>query len=116
MLGAGASGALAEPSSAAQATGFLLVLGLGWNLAVVAGSTMLTADLPAESRPRAEAAGEVTMGLAAAVGAAGSGVLASAAGWAPMMVVAGLVGAIAIIGLLDGHPWAASPRPAAARG
>ena len=115
MLAAGASGALAEPSSAAQATGFVLVLGLGWNLAIVAGSTMLTADLPAESRPRAEAAGEVTMGLAAAVGAASSGVLASAAGWAPMMVAAGLVGAIAIIGLLEGYPGATSTKAAAAR-
>lgn len=99
MLAAGTWGAVAEPSSAGHATGFLLTLGLGWNLAVVAGSAMITADLETEARPRIEAAGEVTMGLAAAVGATGAGVLASAIGWEPMMIAAGLLGALAVVGV-----------------
>jgi MFS family permease len=104
MAMAGYWGAVSEPSSAAEATGFLLTLGLGWNLAVVAGSAMLTADLPAHARPRAEAAGEVTMGLAAAVGATGAGVLAAGSGWAAMMIAAGIVGALALAGLLARRP------------
>ena len=101
MAMAGYLGAVVQPSSAAEMTGFLLTLGLGWNLAVVGGSAMLTAGLPANARPRAEAAGEVTMGLAAAVGATGAGLLASAAGWAAMTVVVGLMGGFALVGLLD---------------
>ena len=99
LAAAGIWGATAEPSSAAQITGFLLTLGLGWNLAVVAGSSLLTAGLPAHVRPRAEAAGEVTMGLAAAVGATGAGLLASAAGWPVMMMAGGIIGAIVLVGL-----------------
>jgi MFS family permease len=99
LVAAGIWGATAEPSSAAQVTGFLLTLGFGWNLAVVSGSAMLTAGLPADVRPRAEAAGEVTMGLAAAVGATGAGLLASAAGWPVMMVAGGIIGALALVGL-----------------
>jgi MFS family permease len=100
MAAAGYWGAVANPSSAAEATGFLLTLGLGWNLAVVAGSAMLTADLPPAARARAEAAGEVSMGVAAAVGATGAGVLASGAGWAAMMAAAAVVGAFALAGLV----------------
>jgi MFS family permease len=100
LLAAGLAGALAEPASAVQQTGFLLLLGLGWNLAVVGGSSLLTADLTESARPRLEAAGEVAMGSAAAVGATGAGVFASAAGWAPMTVVAGLIGGLAAAGLL----------------
>lgn len=104
MAVAGYLGAVVQPSSAAEMTGFLLTLGLGWNLAVVGGSAMLTAGLRAHDRPRAEAAGEVTMGLAAAAGATGAGLLASAAGWAAMTVVIGLIGAFALVGLLDRRP------------
>jgi MFS family permease len=100
LLAAGVGGALAQPASAVQATTFLLVLGLGWNLAVVAGSALLTADLPEGARPRLEAAGEVAMGLAAAVGAMGAGVIASAAGWAAMTVIGGVIGVLAAAGLL----------------
>jgi MFS family permease len=103
LLGAGLAGALAQPASALQATTFLLALGLGWNLAVVAGSALLTADLPEAARPRLEAAGEVAMGLAAAVGATGAGVVASAAGWGTMTLVGGVMGVLAAAGLLVGR-------------
>lgn len=100
MVWAGLWGALAEPTSAGQAIRFLFTLGLAWNLAVVAGSAMLSAGLPAHARPRAEAAGEVTMGLAAAVGATGAGVLASEAGWAAMVLVLGIAGAVGLAGVV----------------
>jgi MFS family permease len=100
LLAAGLAGAVAQPASAVQATGFLLVLGLGWNLAVVAGSALLTADLAEAARPRLEAAGEVAMGLAAAVGAMGAGVVSSAAGWGAMTVIGGAIGVLAATGLL----------------
>jgi MFS family permease len=108
---AAAWGAVAEPTNALAAAGFLLVLGLGWNLAVVAGSAMLTAGLPADARPRAEATGEVFMGIAGAIGAMGAGILASASGWGTMMVVAGLIGALFAGGLV-GRPRRTVREPA----
>lgn len=53
----------------------MVALGVGWNLATVAGSVLLTADVPALERPRREGLGELGMGLAAALGGAGSGVV-----------------------------------------
>lgn len=90
---AGAWGALGDAGSAGAAIGFLFLLGLAWNLSVVAGSALITAGIEASARPRVEAAGEVAMGVAAGLGASGAGILAASAGWAPMVAVAGLIGA-----------------------
>lgn len=104
LLSAGAWGALADEADAWAITGFLLTLGLGWNLAVVAGSSMLTAGLPNGSRQGAEAVGEVAMGLAAAIGAMGAGVGASVAGWPAVAVGGGIIGLMAAVGALSLPP------------
>jgi MFS family permease len=59
----------------------VLLLGSGWNIAVVAASAMLTATVAVPSRPRLEAAGEVWMGIAATVGGATSGLVVAAGGY-----------------------------------
>ncbi len=79
-------------------TGGLLVLGIGWNLAVVAGSTMLTQGIDG-GRERLEAMGEVAMGAAAAVGAPSASFLASSSGWPTMTLVFGALGATAMFAL-----------------
>jgi MFS family permease len=58
----------------------LVLLGVGWNLGLVAGSTLLTAGVPAAERPRREGWGEVAMGVAAAGGGAASGAVVSGGG------------------------------------
>lgn len=98
LLLAGAWGAIADQEQPLPAAGSLLLLGLGWNLAVVAGSAMLTSHLRSAQRRRAEASGEVAMGLGAGLGASAAGVLAALAGWPLMALAAGGVGALAIIG------------------
>jgi MFS family permease len=59
----------------------LVLLGVGWNLGLVAGSTLLTAGVPAGERPRREGWGEVAMGMAAAGGGAASGAVVSGGGY-----------------------------------
>ncbi len=67
----------------------LLLLGAGWNAALISGSTMLTeATVDPALRTRAEGLGELGMGAAAAVGGSGAGVLLAAGGL-------GLVGLVA---------------------
>jgi hypothetical protein len=45
--------------------GFLALVGVGWNAAVLGGSTLLVNSTPLEVRPDTEAIDEVAMGLAA---------------------------------------------------
>lgn len=108
---------------AAAATGSLLVLGValvllgvGWNLGLVAGSTLLTAGVPAGERPRREGWGEVAMGMAAAGGGAASGAVMSGGGYGLLAsagaAVAALVVAAAWQARVSGCRSAALPAPA----
>lgn len=118
LLAAGVMAAIADPTDALQAAGFLAVLGFGWNLAVVSGSAMLTDQLPAHARPRAEAAGEVGMSLAAAVGSVAAGFVAAGAGWGNAVLALGGIGAVAMGVAAIARPLASRPddRCAEARG
>ncbi len=51
------------------------LLGLGWSCTLVAGSTLLTAAVPADERPGAQGASDLLMGLMAAGGGALAGVI-----------------------------------------
>jgi MFS family permease len=86
----------------------LALLGVGWNLGLVAGSTLLTADIPAAERPRREGWGEVAMGMAAAGGGAASGAVVSGGGYALLAS-----GGAAVAALVVAAAWRArSARPA----
>ena len=76
----------------------LAVLGVGWNLALVAGSLLLTAGVPAIDRPRREGWGEVGMGAAASGGGAASGVVMVAGGYPVLAAAAAAVAALLL-------PW-----------
>jgi MFS family permease len=86
----------------------LVLLGVGWNLGLVAGSTLLTADIPAAERPRREGWGEVAMGMAASGGGAASGAVVSGGGYALLAS-----GGAAVAALVVAAAWRArSARPA----
>jgi MFS family permease len=96
LLAAAVAGTVAPAADAAPAMGFLLLLGVGWNAGVVGASAMLTAAVPADHRARAEGAGEVTMGVAAALCGPGAGLLASRGGFAAVCAAAAVVSAVAV--------------------
>ena len=100
LLVAGAWSAPTGGADLRSTTAALVLLGLGWNLAMVSGSAMLTAGVAPRHRPSAEAAGEVVMGGAAALGAAGAGLLAAGAGWTAMVLAGGAVGAAPVVAAL----------------
>jgi MFS family permease len=77
----------------------LALLGVGWNAGLVAGSTLLASAVPAEHRPRAEGAGELGMGVAAASATAVAGPVMGLAGYATL-AIAGAVAAAALGPLL----------------
>jgi MFS family permease len=71
----------------------LIVLGLGWNCGVVGGSSLLAASVPPALRPRSEAIGEASMGLAAAAGAPAAGILVALGGFTSLCLAGSVVGA-----------------------
>jgi MFS family permease len=73
----------------------LLLLGVGWNAGLIAGSTLLASALPAAQRPRAEGAGDLCMGVAAATATAIAGPVVGLAGYATL-ALAGTVAAAAL--------------------
>ena len=51
----------------------LFFLGLGWNIGLIGGTTLLTASVPAGSRVEVQGTGDLTMSLCGAMAAFGSG-------------------------------------------
>lgn len=83
-------------SSSAALAAAMVALGLGWNVALVAGSDLLTRGVTAARRPGRESAGEVGMAVAAALGGASSGLVTARWDYATLA----LLGAAASVGLL----------------
>lgn len=97
LLVAGLLGALASPASAVVLTLALFLLGLGWSLSLVGGTTLLTASVSPEQRVPAQGNADVLVGLAGASGGLGSGLLLALSGFAALglltaAVAAGLLG------------------------
>lgn len=66
----------------------LFLLGLGWSCTLVAGSTLLTAAVPAHERPGAQGASDLLMGLMAGAGGAVAGVVVDRASFEALALVA----------------------------
>jgi MFS family permease len=73
----------------------LFLLGVGWNLGLIAGSALLAAAGPVSQRPRLEGAGELSMGVAAGTATGLAGPVVGLAGYA-VLAVAGAVAAAAL--------------------
>lgn len=69
----------------------LFLLGLGWNFAYVAGSTMLSDQLSPTERAKTQGFNDLLLGLAAAAGSFSSGLLFSVGGYGVLGVAAAMV-------------------------
>ncbi|HEX6419903.1 MAG TPA: MFS transporter [Acidimicrobiales bacterium] len=103
LVVAAAAGAAMAPVHGAHAAAFLVLLGLGWNAAVVGASALLVAGVPDGLRDRAEGVGEATMGVAAALSGPGAGLLAASGGLAAACGVAAVVAAAAVAAAAPGR-------------
>jgi MFS family permease len=107
--GAGAVLTIAAGSAAVWAhttvglTAALVLLGVGWNLALLSGSALLTAGVPAGQRPRREGWGEVGMGVAAAGGGMAAGPVMAGGGYATL-AAGGAIIAAAILPIARRRP------------
>ena len=71
----------------------LVLLGLGWSAATIAGSTLLAESVAAEDRVLVQGVADTLMGAAGAVGGATSGLVLSGAGYLGLNLVGAVVGA-----------------------
>jgi MFS family permease len=110
LAAAGLAGALMHAESGLQASGMLVLLGLGWNFGIVGGSTLLSASTTPRLRPHAEGIGEVAMGIAAGVGAPIAGLLVAGGGFASLSLgaTAVAIGALVYLRRLTQAPRAAA--------
>jgi MFS family permease len=76
----------------------LLLLGLGWSAATVAGAALLTETTPIDIRPRRQGVSDTMMTASAALGAALAGVVLGQLGYAALALVA-LVLVVAVAAL-----------------
>jgi MFS family permease len=113
LLAAGALAAAADGSVPVLSVG-LLLLGVGWNACLIAGSALLVSAVAVGQRPRVEGVGELSMGVAAAAGGALSGPAIAVAGYAALAVAAAALAAtvapVLLVSVRRGSPAPAAPR------
>ena len=85
--------AAAPPDSETILAGALFLLGFGWNLGFVAGSTMLTGGVSLTERTRVQGITDALIWSTAATASLGSGVLVASAGYTAL----GVIGAIIVV-------------------
>lgn len=91
-----ACGLAAIAGTAAALATAMVLLGVGWNLALLSGSALLSASVDPFERPRREGWGEVGMGLAAGGGVAASGPVMGIGGYGLLAVIAMSVAACVV--------------------
>lgn len=100
------AGTAPEEANVALGLG-LLLLGLGWSCALVAGSTLLSESVDDRARPGVQGAADFVMGAVGAMGGAVAGVVVAGPGYGVLNALAGLlVGPVVllVLGLRRAQP------------
>jgi MFS family permease len=96
LSAAGLVAALAPTGSAASSAVALALLGIGWNLGLVAGTAITTDAAPPATRARSQGLVDVAVAVSGAAGGLTSGLVVSAAGY-PVLALGGGVLALAVV-------------------
>lgn len=75
----------------------LFLLGLGWNVGIIAGSSLLTSSVPTDRRVEVQGTADLSMSLCGAVAAFGSGFVKESLGFHLLADVAAAAGAILLV-------------------
>jgi MFS family permease len=98
ILIAGLGGAAVDQEDVRWIALVLVVLGVGWNFAVVGGSTLIARSTPPALRVHIEGIGEAAMGVAAAAAAPAAGVIIAFGSFTALSVAGAAIAASALIG------------------
>lgn len=96
LLAAGVVGALAPGESMPAITLALMLLGFGWNLGLLGGTTLLTGALPLEGRARIQGRVDVAVAISGATGGLSSGLIVAAASYAALSLGSGVLALVVL--------------------
>lgn len=99
LLAAGLLAAAAPADSMVLLTAALVLLGLGWNFGLVAGTALLTDAVPVEQRAQVQGTVDVGVALAGATGGIASGFVVASTSYAALSLAGGLL-SLAVLPLL----------------
>jgi MFS family permease len=88
LLAATALAGTSGPNAPTQLSVGLFLLGFGWSLGLVSGSTLLSESVPGDVRTGVQGAADLVMGLAGAAGGALAGVVVGGAGFGLLNLLA----------------------------
>lgn len=111
LLGAGLVAATAPDDSVPLLAVALILLGLGWNLGLLAGTTLVAAAVPIDGRARVQGRLDVAVALAGATGGLASGFVMAGSSYGTLASVSGVLAFAVLIAAI--RP-ARTPRPTAA--
>jgi MFS family permease len=96
LLAAGLIAAWAPVDSVAILVLALVLLGLGWNLGLVSGTTLVTDAVPLATRARTQGVVDLGIALAGAGGGLSSGLIVTASSYATLTLLGGILGLLII--------------------
>ncbi|WP_370249438.1 MFS transporter [Nocardioides sp.] len=96
LVAAGVVAALAPPTSMVQLTLALVLLGLGWNLGLISGTTLVVDATAPQERARVQGGVDVLIALSGAGAGALSGVVVGAGSYALLSLVGGLLALVLV--------------------
>jgi MFS family permease len=96
LLAAGLLAAWAPVDSVAMLVLALVLLGLGWNLGLVSGTTLVTDAIPLATRARTQGVVDLGIALAGAAGGLSSGLIVTATSYATLTLVSGFLALLII--------------------
>jgi MFS family permease len=77
------------------------MLGLGWSMAMISGSALVTAAMPTQERARTQGVADMTIGVTGAAGGTMSGIVVGTIGYSALSlsgaVLAGAVLAVLVV-------------------
>ena len=104
LLAAGLIAAWAPVDSVATLVLALVLLGVGWNLGLVSGTTLVTDAVPLETRARTQGVVDLGIALAGAGGGLSSGLIFAATSYATLTLTSGLLALLIIPIVALGRP------------
>ena len=96
LLAAGLIAAWAPPDSVAMLVLALVLLGVGWNLGLISGTTLVTDAVPLATRARTQGVVDLGIALAGAAGGLSSGLIFAATSYASLALAGGLIALLII--------------------
>ena len=106
LLAAGLLAAAAPPHSVPLLAVALVLLGLGWNLGLLAGTTLVAGAVPLAGRARVQGRLDVAVALAGATGGLSSGFVVAGSSYAALSAVGGVLAVVVLAVALRPQPAA----------